>query len=54
MFGTYLPFSSVARAMKFGPISTQFLWIVFGLLVCYLLLTTVVKYFYMKKQKFLI
>lgn len=54
LFGTYLPFSSVARAMKFGPISTQFLWIVFGLLVCYLLLTTVVKYFYMKKQKFLI
>ena len=54
IFGTFLPFSSVANAMKFGPLNGEFLWIVAALLLCYLVLTTIVKHFYMKKEKFLI
>ncbi len=40
--------------MKFGPLNGEFLWIVAALLLCYLVLTTIVKHFYMKKEKFLI
>ncbi|AHI11318.1 Mg(2+) transport ATPase, P-type 2 [Lactobacillus helveticus H9] len=53
--GTALPFiNPIASAMKFGPIPVYFLAIVFVLLVLYIALTTVVKKWYMKSEKYLI
>ncbi len=55
IIGTFLPFiTPVAKAMKFGPIPAYFLVIVAVLLVLYIVLTTVVKKWYLKSEKYLI
>ncbi|XOQ55342.1 MAG: magnesium-translocating P-type ATPase [Lactobacillus helveticus] len=55
VIGTALPFiTPIAKAMKFGPIPVYFLAVVFILLVLYIALTTVVKKWYMKSEKYLI
>lgn len=55
VIGTVLPFiTPIAKAMKFGPIPVYFLVVVFVLLVLYIVLTTVVKKWYMKSEKYLI
>lgn len=53
--GTVLPFSTpIAKAIKFGPIPMYFLAIVFLLLILYIALTTLVKKWYLKSEKYLI
>lgn len=55
VIGTALPFiTPIAKAMKFGPIPVYFLAVVFILLVLYIALTTVVKKWYMKSEKYMI
>lgn len=55
VIGTVLPFiTPIAESMKFGPIPVYFLAVVFILLVLYIALTTVVKKWYMKSEKYLI
>ncbi|EFD99359.1 hypothetical protein HMPREF0891_1685 [Lactobacillus crispatus 214-1] len=44
----------IAKIMKFGPIPVYFLAIVLILLILYIALTTVVKKWYMKSEKYLI
>lgn len=53
--GTMLPFIiPVAKAVKFGPIPAYFLGIVFILLILYIVLTMLVKKWYLKSEKYLI
>lgn len=53
--GTVLPFiTPIAKAIKFGPIPMCFLAIVFLLLILYIALTTLVKKWYLKSEKYLI
>lgn len=53
--GTFLPFNSIiAKAMKFGPIPLYYLLIVAVLLVLYIVLTTIVKKWYLKSEQYLI
>lgn len=53
--GTVLPFiTPIAKVMKFGPIPLYFLLVVLMLLVLYIALTTLVKKWYMKSEKYLI
>ena len=53
--GTVLPFiTPIAKAIKFGPIPMYFLAIVFLLLILYIALTTLVKKWYLKSEKYLI
>ncbi len=53
--GTVLPFiAPIAKAIKFGPIPMYFLAIVFLLLILYIALTTLVKKWYLKSEKYLI
>lgn len=55
LIGTAFPFiTPIAKAMKFGAIPAYFLLIVFVLLILYILLTTLVKKWYMKSEKYLI
>lgn len=55
ILGTCFPFvKTVAHALKFGPLPMYFVLIVFGLLVLYILLTTVIKKWYLKSEEFLI
>lgn len=54
VIGTLLPFSGLKQALDFGKMPIDFIWIVFGLLVLYILLTTAVKQIYLRKEKFLI
>lgn len=55
IIGTVLPFIPVtAEAMKFGPIPFYFIGIVAILLVLYIILTTVVKKWYLKSEQYLI
>ncbi len=53
--GTVLPFiTPIVKAIKFGPIPMYFLAIVFLLLILYIALTTLVKKWYLKSEKYLI
>lgn len=53
--GTVLPFiTPIVKAIKFGPIPMYFLAIVFLLLILYIALTTLVKEWYLKSEKYLI
>lgn len=53
--GTVLPFiTPIVKAIKFGPIPMCFLAIVFLLLILYIALTTLVKKWYLKSEKYLI
>lgn len=55
IFGTLLPFiSPIAKALKFGFIPVYFLTIVIVLLILYIILTTLVKKWYLKSEKYLI
>lgn len=54
IIGSLLPFSPLAKVMKFGPMPLSYLWVIVILLVLYILLTTVVKRLYLRKEKFLI
>lgn len=54
IIGSLLPFSPLAKVMKFGPMPLSYLWVIAILLVLYILLTTVVKSLYLRKEKFLI
>ncbi|WEV70644.1 magnesium-translocating P-type ATPase [Lactobacillus sp. ESL0785] len=54
IIGTLLPFSFAAGALKFGPMPLDYMWVILGILILYILLTTVVKHFYLKQEKFLI
>ena len=51
--GTVLPFiTPIVKAIKFGPIPMYFLAIVFLLLILYIALTTLVKKWYLKSEKY--
>ena len=53
--GTVLPFiTPIVKAIKFGPIPMYFLAIVFLLLILYIALTTLVKKWSLKSEKYLI
>lgn len=53
--GTVLQFiTPIVKAIKFGPIPMYFLAIVFLLLILYIALTTLVKKWYLKSEKYLI
>lgn len=54
VIGTLIPFSFLATKLGFGKMPIEFMWVVFGILVLYILLTTVIKHFYLKSEKFLI
>ena len=55
LIGTVLPFiNSIAHAMKFGAIPVYYLGIVAILLMLYILLTAVVKKWYLKSETYLI
>ena len=54
IIGTLIPFSFLATKLGFGKMPIEFMWVVFGILVLYILLTTVIKHFYLKSEKFLI
>lgn len=54
VIGTLIPFSFLAQKLGFGPMPISFIWIVLVILVLYILLTMIVKHFYMKDEKFLI
>ena len=55
LIGTAMPYvPSLAKVMKFGPIPENYVLVVLVLLTLYIALTTVVKHWYMKKEKFLI
>ena len=55
VIGTLLPFiTPIAKIMKFGPLPLYYLGLVVILLILYIALTTIVKYWYLKKEKFLI
>ncbi len=54
VIGSYLPYSRLATSLKFGPMPGTFIEMVFVLLVFYILLTTLVKRLYLRKEKFLI
>ena len=55
VIGTLLPFTTpIAKIMKFGPLPLYYLGLVVILLILYIALTTIVKYWYLKKEKFLI
>jgi Mg2+-importing ATPase len=55
LIGTAMPYvPSLAKVMKFGPIPEYYVLVVLVLLTLYIALTTVVKHWYMKKEKFLI
>ena len=54
VIGTLIPFSFLATKLGFGKMPIEFMWVVFGILVLYILLTTVIKHFYLKGEKFLI
>lgn len=53
--GGAIPFiPPIAKYMKFGPLPLYYLGLVVVLLIFYIALTTVVKYWYLKEEKFLI
>ena len=55
VIGTLLPFiTPIAKIMKFSPLPLYYLGLVVILLILYIDLTTIVKYWYLKKEKFLI
>ena len=55
LIGTAMPYiPSLAKVMKFGPIPEYYVLVVLVLLTLYIALTTLVKHWYMKKEKFLI
>ncbi|BDR61010.1 magnesium-translocating P-type ATPase [Lactobacillus xylocopicola] len=54
IIGTLIPFSFLSNKLKFGELPMSFMWIVLGILVLYILLTTVIKHFYLKSEEFLI
>ncbi|MCT7875443.1 MAG: HAD-IC family P-type ATPase, partial [Lactobacillus iners] len=54
VIGSYLPYSRVATSLKFGSMPGTFIEIVVGLLILYILLTSLVKRLYLRKEKFLI
>lgn len=55
LLGTAMPFiPQLASAMKFGPIPAYYIWVFLCLLVLYICLTTVVKHWYLRKERFLI
>ncbi|CCI85101.1 magnesium-translocating P-type ATPase [Lactobacillus pasteurii DSM 23907 = CRBIP 24.76] len=54
VIGTLLPFSGLRASLDFGKLPIDFIWIVFVLLILYIMLTMIVKKFYMRKEKFLI
>lgn len=54
IIGTLIPFSGIAKVLGFGKIPLFYLWIIVGLMILYLLLTTAMKQIYLKKEKFLI
>ena len=55
VIGTLLPFiTPIAKIMKFGPLPLYYLGLVVILLILYIALTTIVKYWYLKEEKFLI
>ncbi|MDF7638293.1 magnesium-translocating P-type ATPase [Lactobacillus sp. ESL0791] len=54
IIGTLLPFSSLAKVLKFGPMPLSYMWVILGILILYIMLTTLVKHFYLKNEKFLI
>ncbi|WEV44028.1 magnesium-translocating P-type ATPase [Lactobacillus sp. ESL0684] len=54
VIGTIIPFSFLAEPLQFGQLPLSFLWFVLVILIFYILLTTWVKHFYLKKEQFLI
>ena len=55
LIGTLLPFIlPVAKSMKFGPIPAYFLVLVLILLLLYIFLTSLVKAWYLRKERYLI
>lgn len=54
VIGTVIPFTPLGKIMKFGAIPIYYLLIVFVLLVLYIVLTTIVKNWYLNSEKFLI
>lgn len=54
ILGTLLPYSGVARLLQFGVMPMSYLLMVGGLLIGYILLTTVVKHYYLRHEKFLV
>ncbi|GFZ26886.1 magnesium-translocating P-type ATPase [Lactobacillus corticis] len=54
IIGTLLPFSWLTKALKFGPMPLEYTFLVFGLLICYLLLTSLVKHWYLQHEQYLI
>lgn len=54
VIGTLIPFSFLANKLGFGKMPVSFIWVVLAILVLYILLTTIVKHFYLKNEKFLI
>lgn len=54
IIGTILPFTPLAKIMNFGPIPLEYLGFVSLMLVLYIGLASLVKKWYMKKEKYLI
>lgn len=54
VIGTFLPFSSLSKAMQFGKMPLSYMLIIVGILILYILLTTIVKQLYLRKERFLI
>ncbi|MBI0110267.1 magnesium-translocating P-type ATPase [Lactobacillus sp. W8093] len=54
VIGSLIPFSFLAQKLGFGKMPISFMWVVFAILVMYILLTTLVKHFYLKGERFLI
>lgn len=55
LLGTFMPYiNNLAKVLRFGPIPDFYILVVLGLLILYICLTTVVKKFYLRHEKFLI
>ncbi len=54
VIGTLIPFSFLSEKLGFGQMPISFIWVVLVILVLYILLTTWIKHFYLKDEKFLI
>jgi P-type Mg2+ transporter len=54
IIGTLIPFTSLATKLGFGHMPLSFMWVILGILVLYILLTTLVKHYYLKGEKILI
>ncbi|WP_289762335.1 magnesium-translocating P-type ATPase [Lactobacillus intestinalis] len=54
LIGTMLAYSNLSGLFHFAELPSSYLWFVLIMMVLYILVASIVKYFYLKKKKFLI